>query len=91
MAQQQGGMFVTAFETKFLDLSWYATQLVSTKERIRNFIRDLNFEMQVLSVHMTSIEKFFNEVTDYVKKVEGVRPDGEAKVLYKNANNSGKF
>ena len=72
---------MTAYETKFLDLSRYATQLVSTKkERIRNFIRDLNSEMQVLYVHITSIEKFFNEVTDYVKKVEGVRRYGQDKV-----------
>uniref|UniRef100_M1DQX7 Uncharacterized protein n=1 Tax=Solanum tuberosum TaxID=4113 RepID=M1DQX7_SOLTU len=33
----------------------------------------------------------FNEVTDFVKKVEGVRRDGQAKALAKRDENSGKF
>ena len=79
-ALEQGGMTVAAYEAKFHALSRYATQLVTTEEeRIRLFIRGLNSELQVLSVHMTSAGRSFNEVTDYVKKVEGVRRDGQAK------------
>ncbi|KAH0680945.1 hypothetical protein KY285_022559 [Solanum tuberosum] len=40
---------------------------------------------------MTSAERSFNEVTDYVKKVEGVKRDGHAKACAKRAKNSGKF
>uniref|UniRef100_M1DTU6 Uncharacterized protein n=1 Tax=Solanum tuberosum TaxID=4113 RepID=M1DTU6_SOLTU len=38
---------------------------------------------------MTSAGRSFNEVTDYVKKVEGVRRDGQAKAWAKRAKNSG--
>ncbi|KAH0745921.1 hypothetical protein KY285_007578 [Solanum tuberosum] len=71
MASEQGGMSVAAYEAKFHALSRYATQLVTTEEeRIWLFIRGLNSELQVLSVHMTSAGRSFNEVKDYVKKVE---------------------
>lgn len=43
------------------------------KERIRLFIKELNSELQVLFVLMNSAQNSFNEVTYYVKKVEGVR------------------
>jgi len=83
---------VAAYEAKFHALSRYATQLVTTKEeRIRLFIRGLNSELQVLSIHMTSAGRSFNEVTDYVKKVEGVRRDGQAKAWAKRTKNSGNF
>ncbi|WMV14469.1 hypothetical protein MTR67_007854 [Solanum verrucosum] len=92
MALEQGGMSVAAYEAKFHDLSRYDTQLVTTeKERIRLFIKGLNSELQVLFVHMTSIGKSFNEVTDFEKKVEGVRRDCQAKALVKKAKNTGKF
>ncbi|KAK4721877.1 hypothetical protein R3W88_012110 [Solanum pinnatisectum] len=69
-------MSVAAYEAKFHVLSRYAMQLVTTKEeRIRLFVNGLNYELQVLFVHMTSARKNFNEVTDFVKKVEGVRRD----------------
>ena len=55
------------------------------------FIRGLNYERQVLVVHMTSVGKSFNEVTDYVKKVEGVRHDTQEKVFAKRAKNAGNF
>jgi len=85
-------MTVAAYEAKFHVLSRYATQLVTTEqERIRLFIRGLNSELQVLFVHMTSAGRSFNEVTDYVKKVEGVRRDGQAKAWAKRAKNSGNF
>lgn len=36
---------------------------------------------------MTSPKKNFNEVTNYVKKVEGVKLDGQAKALAKRIEN----
>ncbi|WMV37197.1 hypothetical protein MTR67_030582 [Solanum verrucosum] len=47
-----------------------------------------HIEFEEASVELCSLpESFewrsFNEVTDYVKKVEGVRPDGQAKALAK--------
>ncbi|WMV26670.1 hypothetical protein MTR67_020055 [Solanum verrucosum] len=92
MTLEQGGMFVAAYEVKFHALSRYATQLVTTEEeRICLFVKGLNSELQLLSVHMTSAGKNFNEVTDFVKKVEGVRRDGQAKALAKKTKNSGNF
>ncbi|WMV41337.1 hypothetical protein MTR67_034722 [Solanum verrucosum] len=62
MALEQGGMTLAAYEAKFHALSRYATQLVTTEEEgIRLFIRGLNSELLVLSVHMTSIGRSFNE------------------------------
>jgi len=73
MALEQGGMIVASYEAKLHILSRYATHLVTTEEeRICLFVKVLNPELQVLSVHMTSAGKSFNEVTDFVKKVEGV-------------------
>jgi len=40
---------------------------------------------------MTSAWRNFNEVTDFVKKVNGVRRDSHAKALAKRAKNSGNF
>ncbi|XP_055803491.1 uncharacterized protein LOC129872558 [Solanum dulcamara] len=45
----------------------------------------------VLSVHMTSFGRSFNEVTDFVKKVESVRKDGQAKILAKRPKNAYDF
>ena len=45
----------------------------------------MNFELQGFFVHVTFAGKSFNEVTDYVKKVEGGRQDGQAKALAKKA------
>ena len=59
-----------AYEAKFHALSRYTTQFVTIKEkRIRLFIRGLNFELQVLSLHMTSAGRRFHKVTDYFKKM----------------------
>ncbi|KAH0743175.1 hypothetical protein KY290_031168 [Solanum tuberosum] len=92
IALEQGGMSVAAYEAKFHALSRYATQLVTTEEeRIRLFVKGLNYELQVLSVYMTSAGKSFSEVTDFVKKVEGVRRDSQAKALAKKAKNTGNF
>jgi len=65
--------------------------VTTEEERIRLFIKGLNSELQVIFVHMTSAGKSFNEVTDFVKKVEGVRRDGQAKALTKKAKNLGNF
>ena len=71
-ALEQGGMSQAAYDTVFHALSRYATELLTIEEeRIRLFIS----ELQVLSIHMTSIRKRFNEVIDCVNKVEGVRRD----------------
>lgn len=40
---------------------------------------------------MTFVGRSFKEVTYYVKKVEGVRRDGQAKALEKMARNSSNF
>jgi len=74
MALEQGGTSVAAYQAKFHASSRYATQLVTTEEEsMRLFIRGLNSELQVLSVHMTSTCRSFNEVSNYVKKVERVK------------------
>ena len=72
MALERVDMFVVAYEAKFYALSRYDTQLVTTEEeRIYFVIREINSELQVLYVHMTSTWKRFKEVPNYVKKVEG--------------------
>uniref|UniRef100_M1D8E8 Uncharacterized protein n=1 Tax=Solanum tuberosum TaxID=4113 RepID=M1D8E8_SOLTU len=40
---------------------------------------------------MTSTGRSFNEVTNFVKKMEGGRRDGQAKALAKRGKNSGNF
>lgn len=85
-------MYVAAYEAKFIALSIYASLLITTKhERIRLYIRGLNFDLQVLSVHMTYAGRSSSEVTYYVKKVEGVRQDGQVKYRERNTNNLGNF
>ena len=69
MGLEQGSMIVVAYEAKFHALSRYATQLMTTEtERIRLFIKGLNSELHVLSVHMTSAERNFNEVENFFMK-----------------------
>jgi len=85
-------MTVGAYEAKFQFLSRYSTQLVTTEEeRIHLFVKGLNPELQVFSIHMTSACKSFNEVKDFVKKVEGVRRDEQANVLAKRPKNTCHF
>lgn len=73
MATEQRGMIVADYEAMFHALSRYVMQLVTTNEEcIHFFIKGLNPELQVLCVHMTSAGKSFNEMTDFVNKVEGV-------------------
>ena len=76
MKLEQGSIFVTAYESKFDPLTRYSTQRVTTKEeRILWFIQGYDYKLQVLSVHMTSARRSFNEVTDYVMKVVRVKRD----------------
>lgn len=63
----------------------------SDGKRILFFIRDLSSKLQELYVHITSAGKCFNEVTNYVKKVEGLKRDVQAKKLAKRSKNSRIF
>ncbi|WMV45087.1 hypothetical protein MTR67_038472 [Solanum verrucosum] len=69
---KHGSMSVASYKAKFHALSRYATQLLGTgEERIRLFVKGLKTKLQVISIHMKYVGKSFNEVTDYVKKMEG--------------------
>lgn len=73
MVLKKGGMYVADCDAKFHVLSIYVVQFVIIEEeRICFFIRGLNSEFQVLFFYMTFVGKSFNEVIDYVKKVEGL-------------------
>lgn len=65
--------------------------MTTKKERISLFIKGLNYELQVLFVHITSASRSFNKVIEFVMKVEEVGRDCKAKVLSKKAKNSGSF
>ena len=43
------------------------------------FNRGLDFKLQMFSVHITSVGWSFNEVTNYVMKVDGVKQDTQDK------------
>lgn len=85
MALKQHSMSVASYESKFHALCRYATHFV--KERIHLFVKGLDFEVQVLSFHIIYARKTFNQVSDYVKKVEGVKREGQVKVMAKRDNN----
>lgn len=44
------------------------------EEKIRLYVKVLNTKFQVLFVYITSVGKSFNEVTNYMNKLEGGRP-----------------
>lgn len=91
-ALEQGSMCMAAYEGKFHALSRNAMKLLTTEdESFRLIIIGLDPELQVLSVHMTSRGKSFNKVSGYVKKLEGVRRDGQTKVLDKRSKNAETF
>lgn len=85
-------MTVSAYEAKFHALSRHATQLVTTeKEKIWLFVKGLNSKLYVLFVHVTTAGKSINEVTNFVKKVEGVGKVGKAKALPRRPKGSSNF
>lgn len=55
------------------------------------FVKGLSSELEVLFVHMTSIGKNYNEVTDYVTKMKGVRQVWQGKALTKRFKNVENF
>ena len=59
MGLDQGSMIVVAYEAKFHALSRYATH--TEEQRICLFIKGLNYELQVLSIYMTSAGRSFNQ------------------------------
>lgn len=92
MDLEKGGKSLVSHKALFHAFSRYATQLVTPEEQgIRLFIKGLNFELLVLSMHTTSIGKSFNGVMDFVKKVEGVRYDGQTKVWTKKSMTTSNF
>lgn len=73
MALDKGDISVVAYEAKLHALSLYAAQLLGfEKERIHLYVKNLNYKLQVLFVHITFAGKKFNKVSDYVKKLEEV-------------------
>lgn len=57
----EGDKSVTTYKTKFHALSNYSTQLLTTKEKgVNFFVKGLNYNLQVLSIHMNSTDKGFN-------------------------------
>lgn len=55
------------------------------------FVNGLNTNIQVLSVHMSSIGKSSNDVANYVKKLEGVKQVGQDNALSKMSHNTTNF
>lgn len=71
MAIEQGNMTIVAYEAKFYALYRYPTRLVTTmEEKIQLFVKDLNYELQILFFHMIVASKNFNKVTDFVNKAD---------------------
>ena len=68
------------------------TMLLATdEERIHLFVKGLNTDLQVSALQMTFLEKTFNEVSDFVKKVEGDKHVGHAKMAKKEIWSTGNF
>ena len=76
LSLEQGRMSVAAYEVKFRALSRYATLLCfSSQERIRRFVKGLRSDMQIPALQVAAAAKSFQEVVDFVIKVEGVKPE----------------
>ena len=76
LSLEEGRMSVTAYEAKFCALSRYPTQLCfSPQQRICRFVKALRSDLQILSLHVATAAKSFQEVVDFVIEVEGVKPD----------------
>ena len=73
---EEGSMSVTAHDAKFCALSRYATQLCfSTQERICRFVKGLRSELRISALQVAATAISFQEVVDFVIKVEGVKPN----------------
>lgn len=58
-------MSIVAHEAQFHTVSRYATQLLtSEEERIRLYVKGLNYDLPVLYVHITLVGKGSNDVLD---------------------------
>ena len=69
-------MSVTTYEAKFRALSRYATQLCfSPQERIRRFVKGLRSDLRISALQVAAAAKSFQEVVDFVIKMEGVKPN----------------
>ena len=76
LSLEQGRMSVNAYKAKFRALSRYATQLYfSPQERIRRFVKGLRSELRISALQIAATGKSFQEVVDFVIKVEEVKPD----------------
>lgn len=65
LSLEQGSMTVVVYKANFNVFSYLATQLVNTeKERICQCEKGLNTNRKLLSVHLTSVGKSFNEVSE---------------------------
>ena len=74
MELDQGSIYMETYEAKFNPLSIYPKQLVTMEEeKIWLFNKGLHFKLQMLSIHITSVGRSVNEVTNYVMKVDGVK------------------
>lgn len=63
LALEQGDILVAAYKDKFHALSYKATQLLAFEQkRIHLYVKGLNYDLQVLFIHMNFIEKGFNDV-----------------------------
>lgn len=65
--------------------------LVQKKERIHLSVKDLNTKLHVKELQMNSLGKTFNNVFDFLMKVEGVKQVGQEKIVAYTAQNMGKF
>lgn len=73
LALDKDDISVAAFKAKFYALSCYTTQLLAIEEeRIRWYVKFLNYDLQVLFEQMIFARKGFNEVSDYVEKLQWI-------------------
>lgn len=92
LTHEQGNMTITAYETKFHALSKFATQMLEIEEEwICPFVKCLNTNLNISALQMTSSNNTFNDMVDFVRKVEGVGQKHYAKKSRKKVLNSGNF
>ncbi|XP_070052634.1 uncharacterized protein [Nicotiana tomentosiformis] len=80
---QQGSMTVTQYETKFVNLSCYATILIPTKkERVRRFIDGLTYGIRLQMAKETEDDISFTKVAEISRRIENNR--GQAREMTSN-------